>query len=137
MSRELFVDTSGFYAILAKRDPKCQAANRILDQAKAQSRRLVTTDYVLDETATLLKTRHEVSLVATLFESVQASFACQLVWTDAQQFAAVQSYFLKHMDQEWSFTDCVSFCVMKEMRLREALTTDHHFEQAGFVALLK
>jgi uncharacterized protein len=39
-------------------------------------------------------------------------------------------------DKEWSLTDCLSFVVMKEAHIREALTTDHHFEQAGFTVLL-
>ena len=40
-------------------------------------------------------------------------------------------------DKEWSLTDCLSFVVMKDENLREALTGDQHFEQAGFIALLK
>ena len=42
-----------------------------------------------------------------------------------------------HADKEWSFTDCVSFATMRELRVRDAFTTDHHFRQAGFVPLLK
>jgi uncharacterized protein len=45
--------------------------------------------------------------------------------------------FRKHADKVWSFTDCVSFALMHELRLRDAFTTDHHFKQAGFVPLLK
>lgn len=43
----------------------------------------------------------------------------------------------QHADKEWTLTDCISFVVMREQELTEALTQDHHFEQAGFVALLK
>jgi uncharacterized protein len=137
MSGELFVDTSGWFALLARRDPKHAAARRILKRAKADRRGLVTTDYVLGETATLLKARGEASLVDALFERVQSSPACMLHWTDPERFATVRTFFVKHLDQAWSFTDCLSFCVMKDLRLSEALTTDRHFEQAGFVALLK
>ena len=137
MAREIFVDTSGFYALLAQRDPKHEAASRILRKAKSEQRRLVTTDYVMNETATLLKARGEGRLAGPLFERVFQSSACQLQWTDAERFDAVRAFFLKHSDQNWSFTDCVSFCIMKELRLVEALTTDSHFGQAGFVPLLK
>ena len=45
--------------------------------------------------------------------------------------------FARRPDKAWSLTDCISFVVMKENRIKEALTGDHHFEQAGFTALLK
>ena len=43
----------------------------------------------------------------------------------------------QRQDKRWSFTDCISFAVMKQMKIADALTGDHHFEQAGFRALLK
>jgi uncharacterized protein len=123
--------------LLARRDPKHQAARKALQRAKADHRRLVTTDYVLDETATLLKARGEGKMAGPLFDRVFGSPACRVEWTDAEQFDNVRAYFVKHEDQDWSFTDCLSFCVMKGLRLDESLTTDVHFEQAGFVALLR
>lgn len=137
MANELFVDTSGFYALLVQNDPQHTTASRTLRRAKAERRRLVTTDYVLDETATLLKARGAGRLVESLFERVLQSSACRVEWTDEKQFGIVRAYFLKHADQAWSFTDCLSFCVMKRYRLYDALTTDEHFEQAGFAALLR
>jgi len=136
MARDLFVDTSGFYALLAQRDSQHQAARHVLRRAAGQKRRLVTTDYVLDETATLLKARGEGRLVGDLFDRVFQSAACRVMWTDEERFSQVRAFFLKHGDQACSFTDCVSFCVMKELRLTEALTSDQHFRHAGFVALL-
>jgi hypothetical protein len=52
------------------------------------------------------------------------------------RFAAAREFILKHFDQEFSFTDCVSFVVMKELRLLDALATDKHFRIAGFNPLL-
>lgn len=137
MAFELFLDSGGFYSLLVLSDPQHHAANQILRTAKADKRRLVTTDYVLDETATLFKARGQMRLVYTLFESVLSSKACHIAWTDETRFSTARTLFSKHADQAWSFTDCVSFCTMKELRLQEALTADHHFEQAGFIALLK
>jgi uncharacterized protein len=137
MGRDLFVDSSGFFALLAARDSKHALARRILKRAKADRRGLATTDYVLDETATLFKARGQSMLAESLLERIEASNFCFVHWTDPERFAIVRSFFLKHLDQAWSFTDCASFCAMKNLRLAEALTTDRHFEQAGFVALLK
>jgi uncharacterized protein len=137
MANDLFVDTSGFYAMLVRGDDKHEAAERILRDARRRKRGFVTTDHVMDETATLLKARGFAHLLGALFERLDASSACRIEWTDAERFQEVRMFFLKHTDQAWSFTDCLSFLVMKQLRLRDALTKDAHFGQAGFTALLK
>ena len=136
MALDVFVDTSGFYALLVRRDDRHEAASRFLREQARRKRRFVTTDYVLDETATLLKARGHGHLLAAFFDTVLSSVAATVVWTDAQTFQAACTFFLKHTDQTWSFTDCLSFCVMKRLRLRQALTKDAHFGAAGFSALL-
>ena len=137
MSNEIFVDTSGFYALLVKADDRHKAAVRILRDARKRKRRFVTSDHVLDETATLLKARSHTRLLNGFFERLQTSHACRTEWTDADRFRAGQAFLLKHLDQAWSFTDCLSFCLMSELRLHEALTKDKHYDEAGFAALLK
>ena len=137
MAREIFADTSGFYALLVKRDEKHAQARAILQMAARERRAFVTTDHVLDETATLLKARGCGHLLSDFFDTVLASDACLVEWTDAERFHTAKDQFLKYLDQPWSFTDCVSFRIMKERRLQDALTKDAHFQQAGFVALLK
>jgi len=137
MAREIFVDISGFYAILTKRDDRHGAAVACLEKAGRDGRRFVTTDYVLDETATLLKARGQTHLLDGFFAFVLKSQVCRIVWTDAARFETTRHFFLKHQDQDWSFTNCVGFIVMKELKLRDALTKDKHFHAAGFLALLE
>lgn len=137
MANEIFVDSSGFYALLVQGDDRHGAASRHLREARRRRRRFQTSDYVLDETATLLKARGYAHLLEAFFRTVLDSQACLIEWMDSKRFHDTQTYFLKHKDQAWSFTDCVSFRIMKDARLRDALTKDHHFEDAGFVALLK
>ena len=137
MANEIFVDTSGFYAILVQKDEKHKEAKQVLKLALTRRQGFVTTDYVLDETATLLKARGHRSLLKSFFDIIFHSSICRIEWTDFERFRDVQSYFLKHLDQAWSFTDCLSFCLMNEFQLREALTKDHHFEQSGYIAILK
>jgi predicted nucleic acid-binding protein len=130
------VDTSGFYALLVKGNAMHQRASDLVRRASRTSGRFVTTDYILDETATLLKARGHGHLSATLFETVFTSAACRLEWMDPDSFAETRRFFLKHQDQDWSFTNCFSFCLMRRLGLRDALSTDAHFRQAGFNPLL-
>lgn len=137
MAHDVFVDTSGFFAILAEGDDQHAAALRVLRSAQRNKRGFVTTDYVIDETATLLKARGRSHQLQPFFQTLESSFACRIEWTDADRFHDVQQYFIKHADQAWSFTDCLSFRVMTRLRLSDALTKDAHFQQAGFKPLLK
>jgi uncharacterized protein len=130
------VDTSGFYALLVKGDRAHALARQILERAADSGGRFLTTDYILDETVTLLKARGYGHLPETLFETVFASTACRVEWMDPDRFGQTRRFFLKHDDQDWSFTDCFSFVVMRVSGLRDALTTDVHFRHAGFNPLL-
>ena len=136
MAFDTFVDSSGFFAVLVKREPTHELANDLLGGANRARRRFVTTDYILSETATLLKARGYGYLCAILFKAVFDSAACRVEWMDPDRFAETRRFFLKRHDQDWSFTDCFSFWIMQEFRLRDALSTDVHFRQAGFNPLL-
>jgi predicted nucleic acid-binding protein len=136
MAGETFVDTSGLYALLVSRDDRHAAAARIIQSAHARQARFVTTDYVLDETITLLGARGLGHLVRGLLQATLHSRACAVEWTDPERFESTVAFLHKHSDHAWSFTDCLSFVVMKALRLREALTKDAHFKEAGFVPLL-
>jgi predicted nucleic acid-binding protein len=136
MASEIFIDTSGFFALLSSDDDRHAAAAKLVAAARKRKRGFVTTDYVLDETATLFKARRKSHLLAQLFERLEKSHACRIEWTDSERFDEVRGFFLKHADQEWSFTDCLSFRIMAELRLLDALTKDSHFLHAGFTPLL-
>lgn len=136
MARETFVDTSGFYALLVANDSRHEAAKAWLKQAESRRERAVSTDYVLDETATLLKAKGHGRLLKDFFERVENSQAMRIEWTDRERFRRAKEFFLRHDDHGYSLTDCVSFVVMKEFSLREALSKDKHFKEAGFQPLL-
>ena len=130
------MDTSGFYALVVKKDHMHLRARDILQEASRERALFVTSDYVLDETATLLNARGYAHLLPGFFETLGNSRVCVVEWMDPSRFAETQSQFLKYRDRKWSFTDCFSFVLMRELRLREALTKDGHFREAGFAALL-
>jgi uncharacterized protein len=136
MAHDVFIDTSGLYAFIVRGDDKHQEASETINRVLGNGRRLVTTDYVIDETATLLKVRGHGHIVSGLFDGILLSRACRIEWMDQEHFDRTKALFLKHSDHEWSFTDCFSFVVMKSAKIEEALTKDKHFREAGFVPLL-
>ncbi len=135
MNERVFIDTSGFCAILVKADEDHHRAVTNLRRMGAEKRVFVTTDYVLDETATLMKARGHGHLLRELFDIVFTSPACRVQWTDRERFQRALLFMLDHPDQPWSFTDCLSFRVMKDLGIRQVLTKDRHFLQAGFEVL--
>jgi predicted nucleic acid-binding protein len=134
---DVFADTAGFLALWDASDQHHAAAIRLQGDLVRKHRRFLTTDYVVDETATLLQRRHSHAAAADFLDTITRSEALHIEWVGQDRFFAAISRFQHHADKEWSFTDCVSFTVMQELNIRDAFTTDHHFHQAGFAALLR
>lgn len=135
-SRRVFGDTSFFFALVAKRDPAHRPAVIAYEKLLRAGARVVTTDYIVDETLTLTKARIDAPTTLTLLDRIERSEAIELEMLGVERFLASKQHFRKHSDHGYSFTDCTSFVVMNELRIRAALTTDRHFKEAGFEALL-
>jgi len=134
---DVFVDTTGFLALWDAGDEHHGAATRVQKELAAKRRHFVTSEYVVDETTTLLLIRHSHAAAADFLDTIERSEALRLEWIEPERFHRAAGLFRRHADKEWSFTDCVSFTLMRELRIRDAFTTDHHFHQAGFAPLLK
>lgn len=134
--RDIFVDTPGLYALIDKRDTRHIAAREAVGKPIRAGRKLVVTDYVVDEAITLAKVRGGHHVALRLLELLEQSVAIRIEWIGAERFTATKMFLRKHADQDYSFTDCTSFVVMRELGLRQALTSDRHFLQAGFDVLL-
>ena len=95
---------------------------------------LVSTDQVVDETLTLLRMRMRMGLdvARRWWEWVEQSPRVRWETIDSDRAERARRWFFDWQDEEFSFTDCSSFVVMKELRLRNALTPDKHFARAGF-----
>ena len=92
----------------------------------------VTTDYVLDETITLLLYHAGRERALVFVDAVQRSRNVQLVRVDASIWEQAWRLFKQYDDKTWAFTDCTSFVVMRQTNLQQAFAFDHNFEQAGF-----
>jgi predicted nucleic acid-binding protein len=98
---------------------------------------LLVTEYVLLECVNSFSKPKDRSSAHALIEHVRSDPACELVHASPKLFEAGLRLHRERPDMEWSLTDCISFALMGERSLQRALAYDHHFEQAGFEALLR
>ena len=78
----------------------------------------------------------ELRTVSSILDLIEQSVGIRVERIDAGRFDEAKAFFRRHADHDYSFTDCSSFVVMRELGLRQALTSDRHFSEAGFEALL-
>ncbi len=129
----VFADTSYFIALLSPVDvayAKAMEYSQLVD-------RVVTTEWALLELADGLSDTKDRTQFHTIRDGLVANPLVEVVPLDMQLHRRAIDLYRSRPDKEWSLTDCVSFIVMDDRKLTEALTTDRHFEQAGFQALLK
>ena len=134
---DVFMDTAGFLALWDASDEHHHRAVQLQSALSHKKRRFLTTDYIVDETTTLLLIRHSHATAADFLKTTLESQTLRLEWIDSDRFHAAAALFHRHDDKQWSFTDCVSFAVMHELKIQDSFTTDHHFIQAGFNPLLR
>lgn len=132
MAEKVFVDSSAFFALMVEGDPLHSRTAEAFGEFRQAKTRWVTSDYILDETATLLNARGYHSLAVDLLNLVGKSRALQIEWMDPQRFTQTRLLFSKYHDQGFSFTDCFSFALMRELKIKKALTKDSHFDVMGF-----
>jgi len=134
---EVFLDTSFAIALSATTDQSHARAVDLANQLEKNSTRLVTTQAILLEIGNALsKQRYRVAAIQ-LLESLIADPNVEIVSFSNDLYEAAFNLFRNRLDKEWGLVDCVSFVVMQERGIKEALTADDHFNQAGFRALLK
>jgi predicted nucleic acid-binding protein len=136
---DLFGDTSGWGHLV---DPTqsfhTQAASHYRN-ARQQGSKVITTNYILLEVVALLTNPLRIprpSIVAFI-EGLKSSPNVEIVHVDTALDAEAWQLLRSRQDKQWSLVDCSSFVLMSRRGIQDALTTDHHFEQAGLVCLLK
>ena len=122
---------------LAMVNPRDQAHQRVMDQAGQLLGPVVTTAWVLTEVGDALAAPPLRPIFHDLMDELWADEETEIVPSSDALFRRGVALFARRPDKGWSLTDCISFVVMSERGLTEALTGDHHLEQAGFRALLR
>ena len=129
----IFADTSAWFAAVVPTDSDYPHAARWL---AANSEQLLTTDYVIDETLTLLRARGERQRARVLGEKFFASSMTEVYVLTEDDIRQAWSVFHRYDDKSWSFTDCASKVVIEQMNISEAFAFDHHFRQFGSVRVV-
>ena len=131
--KPVFADAFYFVALLNRADqhhPRAVAAARQLQD------NLLTTEWVLMELADALAESTSRRLVLPFIRSLEQDPKVEIIRASRELMQRGLRRYDERPDKQWSLTDCNSFVVMEEAKIREALTGDKHFKQAGFTALL-
>ncbi len=127
-----FADT-WFYIALLDRDD--QHHEKVMRFMAAQERMFITTRWVLAEAGNALGSTNLRGHITELLNDLERDPSTLIVKSSDDLYRQGLKLFTARADKEWSLTDCISFVVMKDHNIDEALTGDHHFKQAGFQAL--
>ncbi len=129
----IFVDTSGLFSYLSDRDPDHQWAKRLMDAA---GKRYVHTSVLSELVALAHSRRFDRAITLKFISIVMNSGDFDVIWLSEADHRESLALLQARPDKKYSLCDAASFVLMRRFNIREALTTDHHFEQEGFVRLL-
>jgi predicted nucleic acid-binding protein len=134
---EVFLDTSFAIALSSVTDQNHLRAVELAQQLEAEETLLVTTQAMLLEIGNALSKQRYRAAAIQLLESLEADSKVEVVPLTERLYGLGFKLFREREDKEWGLVDCISFIVMQERGITEALTADNHFQQSGFRALLK
>jgi uncharacterized protein len=131
---KIFVDTLFVVALINQRDQYHQQASELADSLEIHP--LITTDAVLLEIGNALARNYKDEAVE-IIEHFLTSNEVEIVRLTPELFTQAFTLYKTHQDKAWGLVDCISFVVMKQTAVTQALTFDQHFVQAGFQALMR
>ena len=129
-----FADSFFYIALL---NPGDVDHGRVVEFTRRLDRPLITTTWVLTEVGDAMAPPRHRAAFLRLLDALAVDDSVKVIEASQSLFDRAVELYRQRPDKGWSLTDCISFVVMEENGLRDALTADHHFEQAGFVGLLK
>lgn len=128
----MFIDTGAFLARYIKQDQYHQLAVRGWQRIQEERTRCLTSNFVIDETLTLLARRTSYTFAANRAEAIYSSNVLEILRPDVNDELLALELFQKFADQHVSFTDCISFALMQKLNVKLAFSFDRHFLLAGF-----
>jgi uncharacterized protein len=134
--RKIFVDTSGWIGLINKSDEIYQKASEVYQLKRDKGYTFLTHRGILLETGNSLSSIRLRESVIGLKKKLDNSDLVETVEITDEFYESGWELFAERLDKDWGIVDCISFVVMERFGITEALTTDKHFEQAGFIKLL-
>jgi uncharacterized protein len=128
----IFVDTGAFIARYVQRDQHHDHALPVWKRIEREKERFCTSNFVIDELATLLARGSNYSFAAQKISSLYESEVITILRPSGAEEQRALEFFVKYADQEVSFTDCVSFALMQAHRITRVFCFDRHFDLPGF-----
>jgi uncharacterized protein len=129
----ILVDTGAWYANFIPTDPDHAAATAWLDGNREP---LITTDYIIDETLTLLRARGQRRRALEAVVEFFSREVAEVHFITPADIAAAAEAFRTYADKDWSFTDCTSKAVIESLGIKTAFSFDRHFRQFGTVTVV-
>lgn len=137
MNPEVFLDTAYALALSSPKDLFHQRALHLADEIEAAGVRVVTTRAVMLEIGNAFSKQRRRQAGIELLNALDADSYIEIIPLSESLYGRAWQLFRERPDKEWGLTDCVSFTVMQDRGLTEALTADEHFRQAGFLPLMR
>jgi uncharacterized protein len=136
-AKEVFLDTGFVIALVSPRDHYHVVAQQLSESITSNGIRLITSQAVVLEIGAALSKLSFRQAAIRIIEAMQDDPLIEIVTLDTNRIRRAFDVFKHRTDKEWSLADCISFEIMHERGLTEALTPDEHFSQAGFTALMR
>jgi predicted nucleic acid-binding protein len=133
---KVFVDTAAWIAVLNKNDALHASTQRVMRSLQQKRVQLVTSTFVLIEVADGMAAPLWRKNAIGFFDGLKRLPDLEIIPPSQELYEAGLALYRKRPDKHWGLTDCTSFVIMTDQHIGEALTSDHHFEQAGFRRLL-
>jgi uncharacterized protein len=137
MKSEVFLDTSYAIALSVESDQHHEQAVKLAEFLESNKTRLVTTRAILLEIGNALSKLRYRRAAVELLTALEYDSSVEIVPLTDESYQKALELFAARIDKEWGLIDCFSFLIMNERGISEALTTDEHFSQAGFIPLVK
>lgn len=137
MTDKLFLDTAFVIALISPKDIFHDKAMALSRQIRQGGIHMLTTRAILIEIGNSLAKANTRQAAIEMLESIEADDGITIVPMTEELYKESFKFFGSRMDKEWGLIDCISFVVMQKFDLTEALTSDRHFEQAGFIPLMR